>query len=190
MHHLSRSTRSIPNNEKERLASACLTNAEYLSLIGASYYFEIEMTLDDDAELWYRFVPPAGLDAAVISRIMMPELSGCTYELYSGTTGFTDTTAVTAIPFHQGVAVPSQSTITQITTPSTPGTKYVTPIRIGKGGANPNARTGGTQSSVSGFWVYPKGTDGFFARFHNYSEASNTITFRFEFAEYDPTLIP
>lgn len=113
---------------------------------------------------------------------MTPDLAGCIYELFSGTSDFTIVSTVETINFIHG-GPGASSVINTISVPAVTGTKYVTPIFIGKGGGPSNSRSGGTRSAESGFWIYPAGSAGFIGRISNTSGATNRIVFRFEFCE-------
>ena len=170
-------------NDGSRLLTTNYRHSEYLSIQGKSYYFEIDKNFAAGEALWIKFTPPTNKTVEVLVRQMSPDLAGCKYELFRDTTGFSIISPVTVEPFIIGGA-PASSTLNIITTPTTIGTKYVTPIFIGKGGGqNANSRVGGTNSSESGFWIYPPNSVGFFGRLTNTSGAINNIVFRFEFGE-------
>lgn len=172
----------LPEGEN-RLLTINYRHVEYLSIMGKSFYFEIDKDFAVGESLWIKFTPPTNKTVEVLVRQMSPDLAGCKYELFRDTTGFSIISTVTVEPFIIGGA-PSSSTLNIITTPTTIGTKYVTPIFIGKGGGqNANSRVGGTNSSESGFWIYPPNSVGFFGRLTNTSGAINNIVFRFEFGE-------
>lgn len=171
----------LPDGE-DRLLTVDYSHVEYLSIKGKSFYFEIDKDFAVGESLWIKFTPPVNKTVEILTRQISPDLAGCKYELFRGTTGFSVISPVNIEPFIVGGG-PSSSTLNIITTPTTIGNKYVTPIFIGKGGGNANARVGGTNSAESGFWIYPPNSVGFVGRLTNTSGAANNIVFRLEFGE-------
>lgn len=182
-HHLSKFAKEIPGLPGERLATISMTIAEQASLIGISHYYEIDVTLADEGMLWYWFKPPADRDIGIALRNMSPNLSGVSYELYEPTEDYTLGDPIPSRPFNPDTETPSTAEVYYLSSPGTVGDKYVTPIFIGSGGVNPTVKGGGSNSRDSGFWVYPRGSDGAFAKITNFSGASNRIIFRLDYIE-------
>lgn len=186
---LSSVSRFIPYFNCRRMATASVTNSEYLSLMGISFSVEIDVTIPEDGDVWYKFVAPPDRDVQILTRDLSPDIAGAEYNLYISATGLVEGAVLPARRTNPTTGVPSTSSVKLLTAaPTNPGV-YTTPIFIGKGGAsNANGRPGGTDSGKSGLTSYGRGT-GFVARIHNSSGASNRVVFRLEFAEVNNDLL-
>ena len=109
--------------------------AEYYSLLGESFYFEIDKSFANNEVLWFKFTPPTNKNVRVLTRQMSPDLAGVVYELFSSTSDFAIASTIDTRNFVSGGPVAS-SVINTLSVPTTTGTKYCTPIFIGKGGGN------------------------------------------------------
>lgn len=183
LEHIKLYDRLLPQVAKHRMATTGMTLAEYLSLIGYSYYLEIKQDIPSGGALWYQFTAPADKYVWVLNRDLSPNLAGVEYVLHRNVSGFSISSPITPERFNPTQNGDPTSVANIITTPSNPGTSYSTPIFIGAGGANnANSRAGGTQSGMSGFQIYAPGT-GFIAEIPNFSGGINRTRFRLEFAE-------
>jgi len=183
--------RKIPRYNSTRYAVVSMTNAEYLSLIGLSYWFNVPFTLPLAAsDYWFKFTAPADRDVQILLRELMPALAGVKYELYEGTDGYTSNgDAVTCHRNNPLAGVAPLAIVQPITTPTTFGDLIDTPIYIGEGGANnANARSGGTLSTGSGLRTYGA-TTGFFARIVNKAGGLNSGIYRCDYAEINELLL-
>lgn len=187
---LQRVMRRVPFFLRDRLATVTLDNAEYLSLMGLSYYYNFYFSIQAGSEVWFQFTAPADRDVQVLLRDLSPSLAGVKYELYEGTEGFTPVGLPLVCRRNNPLAgVSPLSVVQEITIPSTAGVKIDTLIYIGEGGANnANSRSGGTRSADNGLRTYARGT-GFFARIPNISGGLNAGRFRMEFAEMNEVLL-
>ena len=182
-HYLASLNRTIPGLNRSRLATADMINAEYLSSIGLLYRIELDITLACGAVQWFSFVPPA-------DRELQPQLAGSEYNLFVGTSGAVLGAAIPIDRANPAAGVASTSVVRLITgVPTTPGVQR-TPIYLGPGGGNQNARAGGTNSANDGYTIYRRGGAGFCGRIANSSGASNRCVMRIEFAEIDTSLLP
>lgn len=189
-HYLASLNRTIPGLNRSRLATADMTNAQYLSSLGVLYIMELDVTLASGAVQWFSFVPPADREAVIMTRELQPQLAGAEYNLFLGTSGATLGAAVPIDRANPAGGVAPTSTVRLITgIPSNPGTQR-TPIYLGPGGGNQNARAGGTNSANNGYTIYQRGGAGFCGRIANSSGASNRCVMRIEFAEIDTSLLP
>lgn len=189
-HYLASLNRTIPGLNRSRMATADMTNAQYLSSIGVLYLMELDVTLASGAAQWFSFVPPADREVIIMMRELQPQLAGAEYNIFLGTSGATLGTTIPIDRANPAAGVAPTSVVRLITgVPTTPGTQR-TPIYIGPGGGNRNARAGGTNSANNGCTIYQRGGAGFCGRIDNSSGASNRCVMRIEFAEIDTSLLP
>lgn len=189
-HYLASLNRTIPGINRSRMATVDMTNAQYLSSIGVLYSIELDITLANNGVQWFSFVPPADRDVIIMTRELQPQLAGAEYNIFLGTAGATLGAPIPIDRVNPAADVAPTSVVRLITgVPTTPGDKR-TPIYIGPGGGNQNARAGGTNSANNGCAIYQRGGAGFCGRIANSSGASNRCVMRIEFAEIDTSLLP
>lgn len=189
-HFLASVNRLIPGLNRSRVAVANMSNAEYLSSLGFLYRMELDITLASGGVQWFSFVPPADRAVVILTRDLQPQLAGAEYNIFLGTAGATLGNPIPADRTNPTSGVASTSVIRLITgVPTTPGSQR-TPIYLGPGGGNQNARAGGTNSQDNGYTIYAAGGAGFSGRLLNSSGANNRFVFHIEFAEIDTSLLP
>lgn len=162
---------------------AALNNAEYHALRGYAFRAVIRDALAVGAVKWLRvIVGSKGL--LVLRRVLMPDIAGIEYELFTGTSGFSVSSTIT--PYNVDWSLTSNvatSTWSIITTPTTAGTSIDSPIFIGAGNsAGASGRPAGTGDGDDTYDYYPPDSI-LFARFNNRSGVSNYFVMRYLFAE-------
>lgn len=190
-HYLASLNRTIPGLNRSRMATADMTNAQYLSSIGVLYSIELDIALANNGVQWFSFVPPADREVIIMTRELQPQLAGAEYNIFLGTAGATLGTTIPIDRANPAGGVAPTSVVRLITgVPTTPGDKR-TPIYLGPGGGtNANSRAGGTNSANNGYTIYQRGGAGFSGRIANSAGASNRCVMRIEFAEIDTSILP
>ena len=171
------------------LGVVSLSDPEYLSAVGVLYQWMVDATFASDEERWYKFNTPTDCPIQIIHRIMMPQLSGCSYEVYDSVTGgILGVTPESLRRKNPEVGRVPTTEILQYTANPTGVLKVDTPIYIGEGGVTPASKPGGTNSREEGFQRYPANSVTY-VRIKNTSGSSNRIVMRMAFAELDAVIL-
>ena len=179
--------RSYPNLTQPKLQTAAITNAESFALLGFEYRLAFTFAaVPAGGVRWLKFTPPANREVAIITRTISPDVSGATYHLYTGSSGWAPTASITA--YNQSDRASQLTALSAIqynsTAPTTLGTDKGIIIRSGAGTvAGQSGRPAGTLSPEQGFTIYQAGGAGFFAEIKNTSTATQDIDLVIIFAE-------
>ncbi len=159
---------------------ASLTNSEYWALRNQLFRFVYDTQsapLASASAHWYRLTVPSGFLAQITHRNLMPNIAGLDYQIFTGTLGFSVVATANKYNVDRTSTVTTTAKLEQISTPTTTGDWFDTPILSGAGAsAGQSGRPAGTQSSDDGYDLYPAGE--YFIKVNNFSGSANRYVLR------------
>lgn len=180
--------------KSERLAEPRLlvqtnTQLEAASIEGRMHFLLLDITMAIGETKWITFRAPADKEVAVISRVFQPAYTGFEYDVYVGSSGFTNDQTLTPKRMNLSYGTTSTAVIRTLTgAPSVVGTLHDIPVFQKEAGQNPSQRAVGTSSLDQGYQIYPA-SGGFEGRLINTSSVVNRVVVRIEWMEVPLTLL-
>lgn len=180
--------------KSERLAEPRLlvqTNSqlEAASIEGRMHFLLLDISMAIGETKWITFRAPADKEVAVISRVFQPAYTGFEYDVYVGSSGFTNDTTLTPKRMNLSYGTTSTAVIRTLTgAPSVVGTLHDIPVFQKEAGQNVNLRAVGTSSLDQGYQIYGP-SNGFEGKLVNTSGVINRVVARIEYMEVPLTLL-
>lgn len=180
--------------KSDRLAEPRLlvqTNSqlEAASIEGRMHFLLLDITMAIGETKWITFRAPADKEVAVISRVFQPAYTGFEYDVYVGSSGFTNDATLTPKRMNLSYGTISAAVIHTLSAPPTSiGTLHDIPVFQKEAGQNVNLRAVGTSALDQGYQIYGP-SNGFEGKLVNTSGVINRVVARIEYMEVPLTLL-